>query len=38
MREKHGNACRVKVGKPEDRIPFGRNRIRWQDNIKIDLK
>jgi hypothetical protein len=38
MQERHRNACRVEVEKPEERIPFGRNRIRWQDNIKIDLK
>jgi hypothetical protein len=25
------------VGKPEVKRPLGRHRIRWDDNIKIDL-
>jgi hypothetical protein len=25
------------VGKPEDKIPLGRPRRRWVDNIKMDL-
>jgi hypothetical protein len=29
---------RVLVGKPEGRIPLGRPRHRWEDNIKMDLK
>jgi hypothetical protein len=24
-------------GKPEQRIPFGRPRRRWENNIKMDL-
>jgi hypothetical protein len=28
---------RVMVGKPEGKRPFGRPRLRWEDNIKIDL-
>jgi len=26
------------VVKPEGKIPLGRTRRRWQDNIKIDLQ
>jgi len=29
---------RVLVGKPERKIPFGRPRERWEDNIKMDLQ
>jgi len=29
---------RVLVGKPERRIPLGRPRRRWEDNIKMDLQ
>jgi len=25
-------------GNPEGKIPFGRARPRWEDNIKIDLQ
>jgi hypothetical protein len=32
------NACRILVGKPEGRIPLGRPRRRWVDNIKTDLR
>jgi hypothetical protein len=28
---------RVLVGKPEGERPFGRPRLRWEDNIKMDL-
>jgi hypothetical protein len=28
---------RVLVGKSEDKIPLGRTRRRWEDNIKMDL-
>jgi hypothetical protein len=31
------NACRVFVGRPEGKIPLGRLRCRWKDNIKMDL-
>jgi hypothetical protein len=31
------NAYRTLVGKPEGKIPLGRPRRRWMDNIKIDL-
>jgi hypothetical protein len=26
------------VGKPEGKIPLGRPRRRWEDNIKMDLQ
>ena len=29
---------RVLVGKPERKIPLGRPRRRWEDNIKMDLE
>jgi hypothetical protein len=29
---------RVLVGKPEGKRPLGRQRHRWNDNIKIDLQ
>jgi hypothetical protein len=29
---------RVVVGKPEGKRPLGRLRLRWKDNIKMDLK
>jgi hypothetical protein len=29
---------RVLVGKPEGKIPLGRTRRRWEDNIKRDLQ
>jgi hypothetical protein len=32
------NAYRSLVGKPEGKIPLGRPRRRWVDNIKIDLR
>jgi hypothetical protein len=28
---------RVLVGKPEEKRPLGRQRRRWEDNIKLDL-
>jgi hypothetical protein len=34
MREKR-NACRVLVGKSEEKRPLGRARRGWEDNIKI---
>jgi hypothetical protein len=30
------NAYRILVGKPEGKIPLGRPRRRWVDNIKMD--
>jgi hypothetical protein len=32
------NAYRILVRKPEGRRPLGRQRRRWMDNIKIDLR
>jgi hypothetical protein len=29
---------RVLVGKPERKMPMGRPRRRWEDNIKMDLQ
>jgi len=29
---------RALVGKPEGKIPLGRPRHRWEDNIKMDLQ
>jgi hypothetical protein len=29
---------RVLVGKHEGKRPFGRPRLRWEDNIKMDLQ
>ena len=37
MGKKRG-VYRVLVGKPEGRIPLGRPRRRWVDNIRIDLQ
>jgi hypothetical protein len=37
MREERG-VRRVLVGKPEGRRSLGRPRLRWEDNIKIDLQ
>jgi len=36
MGESRG-AYRVLVGKPEGKRPFGRPRLRWEDNIKMGL-
>jgi hypothetical protein len=32
------NAYRVLVGEPEGKRPLGVPRLRWEDNIKIDLR
>jgi hypothetical protein len=37
MGERRG-ACRILVGRPEGRIPLGRPRPRWEDNIKMILQ
>ena len=29
---------RVIVGKPEGKRPLGRPKLRWEDNIKMDLR
>jgi hypothetical protein len=37
MEEERG-VHRVLVGKPEGKMPLGRPRRRWEDNIKMDVK
>jgi hypothetical protein len=37
MGEKRG-AYRILVGRPEGRLPLGKPRSRWEDNIKVDLQ
>jgi hypothetical protein len=37
MREKR-SVYRVLVGKPEGKGPLWRPRLRWEDNIKMDLQ
>ena len=37
MGERNG-AYRVIVQKPEGNRPFGRHRLRWKGNIKVDLQ
>jgi hypothetical protein len=32
------NACRDVVGKPEGKVPVGRARHGWENNIKMDLR
>jgi hypothetical protein len=32
------NAYRILVGKPEGKRPLGRQRRRWVENIKIDIR
>jgi hypothetical protein len=36
MGEERG-VYRVLVGKPEGKRTLGRHRLRWEDNIKMDL-
>jgi hypothetical protein len=31
-------AYRILVGRPEEKRPLGRPRLRWDDNIKMDLQ
>jgi len=33
-----GGCYKVLVGKPEGRRPLGRSRLRWVDNIRMDLQ
>jgi hypothetical protein len=37
MGEERG-VYRVLVGKPEEKRPLGRPRLRWEDNIKMDVQ
>jgi hypothetical protein len=32
------NAYKLLVGKPEGKSPLGRPKLRWADNIKLDLE
>jgi hypothetical protein len=32
------NAYKILVGKPEGKRSLGRYKLRWEDNIKMDLK
>jgi hypothetical protein len=32
------NAYKILVGKPERKRPLRRSRLRWEDNIRIDLR
>ena len=36
--EQSRNAYRALAGKPEGKKPLGRQRRRWEDNIKMDLR
>jgi hypothetical protein len=36
--EEKRDAYRMLVGKPGGKIPVGRPRIRWLDNIEMDLR
>ena len=36
--EKSRNAYIVLLGKPEGKRPLGRQRSRWEDNIKMDFR
>jgi hypothetical protein len=38
VRMKKRNAYRILVGKPEGKIPLGRHKCRWGDNIKMELR
>jgi hypothetical protein len=37
IREKR-NAYRILVGKPEEKRPLGRQRRRWMNSIKMNLR
>jgi hypothetical protein len=32
------NACSILMGNPEGKRPLRRSRLRWVDNIKMDLR
>jgi hypothetical protein len=38
MNGENRNVYRILVGKPEGKRPLGRQRRRWVDSIKIDLR
>jgi hypothetical protein len=33
-----GNTYKILVGNPEGKGPVGRTRLRWEDNIRMDLR
>jgi hypothetical protein len=35
---KKRNTCRILVGKPKGKRTLGRPRLRWVDNIKMDVR
>jgi len=37
MRDRRG-ACRVLVGRHEEKRPLARRRGKWEDNIKVDIQ
>jgi hypothetical protein len=36
-KEQRRGAYGVLVGKPEGKIPLGRRRLRWKDDVKMDF-
>jgi hypothetical protein len=36
--EEKRNAYKILVGKPEEKRPLGKPRLKWVDNFKIDLR
>jgi hypothetical protein len=38
MHEEMGNAYKVLVWKPEGKRPLRSHKLRWEDNIQMDLK
>ena len=38
MMEECMNSLKILTGKPTGKIPLGRPRRRWEDNIRMDLK
>ena len=36
--EEARSAFKISTGKPTGKIPFGRPRPRWKENIRMDLK
>jgi hypothetical protein len=33
-----GGVYRILVGKPDGKRPLGKPRLRWEDNIKMDIQ
>ena len=36
--EEGRNSFKILTGTPTGKIPLGRSRCRWEDNIRMDLK